>query len=250
MSRDIAPRERRSGGGRWTVWLALLLAAPSTAAPLDALGDPDQFRRDIEALNHKPLPDGEPLARAVGAAVAVDSQQRGRCAPARITLGPLEPVSLDGSITAMIEKGQIENAWLVSVKLDDCPPADPIRVLLFRSADGRKLQGVFAGQGESLAWPTLSRAALRATVAKAVARLRLADPKCAPRELTPVAVRIADRSADLGPNVYGIRLKGSWSEVWAFEPCGHRIAVPIRFTTDGKGGAHWDIDQSRIVYRP
>jgi hypothetical protein len=226
------------------------MAGMAAAAPPDPRGDPDQFRRDIEALNRKPLPAGEPLASAVGAAVALDSQQRGRCAPGKIRLGPLEPVSLDGMITRMIAQGQIENAWLVSVRLDNCPPADPIRVLLFRSADGAKLQGLFAGQGESLAWPTLSRETLRITVTKAVAKLRLADPKCTPRDLTPIAVRIAERSPDLGPNVYGIRLKGWWSEVWAFDPCGHRIAVPVRFTTDGKGGAYWDIDESRIVYAP
>ncbi|RYG20378.1 hypothetical protein EON82_20300 [bacterium] len=159
-------------------------------------------------------------------------------------------MTLDGSITAMIEKGQIENAWLVSVKLDNCPPADPIRVLLFRSADGEKLQGLFAGQGESLAWPTLSREALRVTVAKTVDRLRIADPKCTPRDLTPIGVSVAERSPDFGPNLYGIRLKGWWSEVWAFEPCGHKVAVPIRFTTDGKGGAYWNVDVSKIVFVP
>ena len=233
-----------------TALIGIAFAGIATAAPLDPLGDPDQFRRDIEALNRKKLPDGEPLARAVGAAVALDSQQRGRCAPGKIRLGPLEPVSLDGTITTMIAKGQIENAWLVSVKLDNCPPADPTRVLLFRSSDGAKLQGLFAGQGESLAWPSLSREALRITVNKAVARLRLADPKCTPRDLTPIAIRIAARSPDLGPNVYGIRFKGWWSEVWAFEPCGHKIAVPIKFTTDGKGGAYWDVDESSIVYVP
>ncbi len=230
--------------------ICIAAASVAAAAPLDPNGNPDQFRRDIEAINRQPLPEGEALARAVGAAVAADAQQRSRCAPAKISLGKLEPVTLDGMITAMIVQRQIENAWLVSVRLDNCPPADPIRVLIFRAADGARLQGAFAGQGETIAWPTLARDTLRSAVAKAVERLRIADPKCTPRDMTPGSIRIAERSPDLGPNVYGLRLKGWWSEVWAFEPCGHKIAVPIKFTTDGKGGAYWDIDTPRIVYVP
>ncbi len=229
---------------------ALTFTAGAAAAPFDPTGDPEQLRRDLVELNSKPLPEGEPLAQAVGGAVAIDAKQRSRCAPSKISLGKLEPVSLDGMVAGMISRGEIENAWLVSVKLDNCPPADPIRVLLFRAADGQRLQALFAGQGESLAWPTLSREGLRSTVAKAVAKLRVNDPKCTPRDMTPTGVRVAERSPDLGPSVYGLRLKGSWTEVWAFEPCGHKIAVPITFRTDGKGGAYWDIDPNRIIYVP
>lgn len=228
--------------------IALASGAPALPAPPDPLGDPDQFRRDVEDLNRKPLPDGETLARAVGDAVLVDARVRGRCQPKKISIGKLDPVTLDGMIAGMIAAGQIENGWITSVKLDDCPPADPIRVLLFRMADGATLNGVFAGQGESLAWPTLSREALRATVGAASQRLHVEDPQCAPRELTPTGVRVTGTSPDLGPSQYGIRLKGSWTELWTFEPCGHRLGIPIAFRTNGAGGAWWDIDQAGIQF--
>jgi len=226
----------------------LIVATPLAAAPLDPLGDPAVFKRDLEELNRNPLPDDAALARAVGTAVAVDARQRGRCAPKKIRLGKLAPVSLDGMITTMIAKGQIENGWLVRVTLDDCPPADPIRVLLLRAADGRTLQGIFAGQGTSYAWPSLSREALRGAVSTALKQLRTADSACNPRDITPTGMRIAGSSADLGPDVYGIRLKGSWNETWTFEPCGHRIEVPIAFRTNGNGGAYWDIDDAGVRY--
>lgn len=228
--------------------ICLFAAAPLAASPLDPLGDPAQFQRDIEAINRKPLPSGEALARAVSAAVAVDAKVRGRCAPGSISIGKLAPVTLDGMITAMIAKGEIENGWVTLVKLDDCPPADPIRILLLRAADGTSLQGIFAGQGESLAWPSLSREALRATSAIMLQQLRTADPKCAPNDVTPTGVQVAGNSPDFGPDQYGIRLKGSWSEVWTFEPCGHRIAIPISFRTNGSGGAYWDIDRNGVLY--
>lgn len=233
---------------RSVVLVCALLAVPAAAVSLDPLGDPDQFRRDVEELNRAPPPEGEPLARAVGNAVMVDARVRGRCQPKKISIGKLEPVTLDGMITGMIVAGQIENGWIVPVKLDDCPPADPIRVLLLRMADGKTLNGIFAGQGESLAWPTLSREALRATVGAASQRLRTGDPQCAPRELTPTGVRVTGTSPDLGPSQYGIRLKGSWSELWTFEPCGHRLSIPIAFRTNGTGGAYWDIDQGGILF--
>ncbi|KQX21683.1 MULTISPECIES: hypothetical protein [unclassified Sphingomonas] len=233
---------------RWIVLVCGLVAAPAAALPLDPLGDPDQFRRDVEEINRAPLPDGEPLARAIGDAVMVDARVRGRCQPKKISIGKLDPVTLDGMITGMIVAGQVENGWIVPVKLDDCPPADPIHVLLLRMADGKTLNGIFAGQGESLAWPTLSREALRATVGAASQRLRADDPQCAPRELTPTAVRVTGTSPDLGPSQYGIRLKGSWNELWTFEPCGHRLSIPIAFRTNGAGGAYWDIDQGGILF--
>ncbi|MES2497436.1 MAG: hypothetical protein V4618_15080 [Pseudomonadota bacterium] len=227
---------------------ALLAAAAAQAAPLDPLGSPDQFRRDIEEINRKPLPDGEPLARAVGNAIMVDAKMRGRCQPKKISIGKLEPMTLDGMVTGMIAAGQIENGWITAVKLDDCPPGDPIRVLLLRAADGRSLQAIFAGQGESLTWPTLAREALRITVGSAMQLLRTADPRCAPKDLTATAVRVTGTSPDFGPSQYGIRLKGSWNELWTFEPCGHRLSIPITFRTNGAGGAYWEVDKAGMVF--
>lgn len=240
-------RRRRLGAA---LLAALAVASPLSAAPLDPLGDPDQFRRDIDEINRRPLPDGEALARAAGAAVLADAKLRGRCQPKKIALGQLEPVTLDGMITGMISRGEIDNGWLVSVRLEDCPPADPIRVLLVRQPGGAALRGFFAGQGETLAWPSLATEVLRAMTGATMQQLRRSDPACTPPGLTQSAVRVTSRSADLGPSQYGIRLKGSWSEVWTFEPCGHRLTIPISFRTNGSGGAYWDIDTGGILYVP
>lgn len=227
-------------------WIALATAAH--AVPLDPLGDPDQFRRDIEEINRKPPPDGEPLARAVGAAVLTDVKVRGLCQPTGMSIGRLEPITLDGMITSLIAKGQIENGWMTSVAVRGCPPADPIRVIVLRAPDGQGLQGLFAGQGETLAWPTLSREVLRAAVGAVSQRLIREDPACKPKDMTPTGIKVTGTSPDFGPSQYGIRLKGSWNEVWTFSPCGHRASVGIAFRTNGAGGAYWDIDADGMLF--
>ena len=103
-------------------------------------------------------------------------------------------------VSGMITKGMIENGWLVSATVGNCPPADPIRVLVVRAADGHSLTAMFVGQGESLAWPSVIKDALRGLVGAASQKLRASDPQCIPKDLTPTGVRIASRSADLAPD--------------------------------------------------
>ncbi len=233
--------------------LAIAAATPAPAAPkplLDPTMSPTEMARRIEGLNKLPLPDNTQLAVAVLNAVRADAARRGRCHPQTISLAPLSPVTLDAMVSDMIVKGTIENGWLVSVKIDNCPPDDPIRVLVLRAADGHSLAAFFVGQGESLAWPSVIKDALRGLVGATSQKLRAMDANCMPKDLTPTGVRVVTRSPDLTPDRYGVRFKGSWSEVWQFEPCNHRIGIPIDFIADGKGGALWKIPADKIVYRP
>jgi len=230
--------------------LAAATSPPPPRAAIDPLGTPAQVQEQIEALNARPLPENKQLAVAVLQAVQADAVRRNRCRPNSLKLGALQPVTLDAMVSGMITKGMIENGWMVSVDIANCPPADPIRVLVVRAADGHSLTAMFVGQGESLAWPSVIRDALRGLVGAASQKLRAADPQCAPKDLTPTGIRITTRSPDLAPDRFGIRFKGSWSEVWAFEPCNHRIAVPIDFRADGKGGAYWTIAADKIAYVP
>jgi len=234
--------------------LLLALAAAATPAPRAPLIDPkgthDQIQQQIDALNKLPLPDRTQLGVTVVKAVAADAIKRNRCRPHDMKIGDLRPVTLDSIVSSMIIKGMIENGWLVSVTINDCPPADPIRLIVLRSADGNSLAAMFVNQGESLAWPTAISDALPGLTGAASQKLRASDPRCEPKDLTPTGVRVISRSPDLQPEYYGVRYKGSWSEVWQFEPCNHRIGVPIDFRADGKGGTYWTITAEKIVYIP
>ena len=230
--------------------LLSLAAAASATQPkprIDPMAPPAVMQRQLEALNKLPLPDKTQLAVAVLKAVQADAAHRNRCMPHKMALSGLEPMTLDPMITGLIENGVIENGWLTSVRISDCPPADPIRVLVLRAADGHSLNANFVGQGESLAWPSLVKDALRGLVGNAAAKLRAADPNCTPKELTPSGVRVTSQTG-MGPVRYGIRYAGSWDEIWLFEMCNHRIGVPITFRADGKGGGGWSISPDKVLY--
>jgi hypothetical protein len=227
--------------------LAAIASATTPRPRINPLAPPAEMQRQLEALNKLPLPDKTQLGIAVLKAVQADAAHRNRCMPHKMAMSNLEPATLDAMVTGLIENGVIENGWLTSVRISDCPPADPIRVLVLRAADGQSLSAVFIGQGESFAWPSLVKDALRGLVGSAATKLRTADPNCTPKELTPTAVRILSQT-DMGPVRYGIRYKGAWQEIWQFEACNHRIGVPISFRADGKGGAGWTISPEKVLY--
>lgn len=233
-----------------TLMLTALIGwtATASALPLDPRGNPDQFRRDVEEINRRPLPDERLLAQAVANTLTADAARRGTCQSKKASIGKLEPVTMDGTIVQSIVAGQIENGWLISVKLEDCPPAAPIRLLVLRGTDGSSVQAIFAGQGETLAWPSLSRELLRAATGATGETLRGNDPACTPSILFPVDIKVTSTSPDFGPSVYGIRLNGSWNELWTFAPCGHRVFIPLTIRPDGLGGANWEIDRPAVRY--
>jgi hypothetical protein len=228
----------------------MALSAAAFAAPIDPTVGPQEMTRQLEALNAKALPSGEPLARVVATALRGDAERRGGCMPSKVTLGVLRPVTLDNFVTQAILGGQIENGWLLSAKIVNCPDEDVARILVLRAANGATLQAFYDGRGESLAWPSLARAVMPEIIRPALVKLATADMRCRPTDMAPVAVRVESRSADLSPDRYGLRYKGSWREVWSFGPCGHRVAVPVDFRADGQGGAGWKVDQARIAFVP
>jgi hypothetical protein len=232
----------------------LLLASLSTARAqtLSPMGTPTELQQQIIALNKKPLPDGPPLAIAVMRAVQADAILRNRCRPTNIQLGPLRPVTLDNIVSALIQKGEIENGWLVSATPTNCPSAQPIRLLVVRAADGKSVNAFFSGQGESLTWPSLARDMLQGLSLSFTRKVQAADPQCVPKpaDMTATGAQVSERSADLLPEQYGVRFKGSWTEVWSYAACGHQVAIPVSFKADGKGGAYWTIQDTNMLFVP
>jgi hypothetical protein len=73
---------------------------------------------------------------------------------------------------------------------------------------------------------------------------------CDGKDLKMGPTRIADESKDLGPDLYGIRYTGTWTEIWRFETCGAKFDVPVEFRPDGDGGAYTNIKADTIKVVP
>jgi hypothetical protein len=63
-----------------------------------------------------------------------------------------------------------------------------------------------------------------------------------------VSAQIVREHPGLGPDFYGVRLTGSWDEMWTVAVCNGRAQVPITFTADGNGGATTAIDSKSVRF--
>lgn len=160
-----------------------------------------------------------------------------RCVPTGITVSPLQPASASQEAWPMITHNEIMNAWTTSASAVGCPGALPERFLVLRLPpdDAIRIIGVVAGT-------TLTSFAQMKDASTAVGNAALAasqavDPQCTMDGMDILYAQVVREHADLGPDFYGVRLTGSWDELWTVAVCNGRAAVPITFTADGNGGA-------------
>lgn len=73
------------------------------------------------------------------------------------------------------------------------------------------------------------------------------NPDCDGSDMTMSSSRVISENEDLGPDIYGVRYTGSWSESWRFAACGNQYDVPVSFTADGDGGAYTNIAGGEIT---
>jgi hypothetical protein len=145
---------------------------------------------------------------------------------------------------------QLRGGWTVLARHPACDPA-PVRYMVVQDAGGAfRTFRVNRGQShahESLIGDTWPLVILSAEAFLARAKIACKDGKAAKLGVT----RIADES-ELGPDLFGVRYKGSWTEIWPVEICSETLDVSIIFTADGDGGAYTNIkgDQIRRVTQP
>jgi hypothetical protein len=137
----------------------------------------------------------------------------------------------------MITHNEIKNAWTTSASAVGCPGALPERFLVLRLPpdDAIRIIGVVAGT--TLTSFAQMKEASKAVGDAALGASQVKDPKCTADGMDILSAEIVRTHPDLGPDFYGVRLAGSWDEVWTVAVCKGRATVPITFTADGNGGA-------------
>lgn len=219
------------------VGVAPAAAQPAGLATLLQMVNKQQPPPPVQSL----LP--ELLSRTQKAARA-----EGRCVPTAVTVAPLQPASASQEALPMITHNEIKNAWTTSASAVGCPGALPERFLVIRIPpdDAIKIIGVVAGT-------TLTSFAQMKEASKAAGEAALAagqakDPSCTADGMDISSTRIVREHPGLGPDFYGVRLTGSWDEVWTLKLCNGRATVPITFTADGNAGATAAIDPKTVTF--
>lgn len=227
--------------------IALLAGVAVAATP--AVAQPAGLATLLKMVNAQqpppPLPSIEPelLARTRKAAEA-----EGRCVPAAITIAPLQPASASQEALPMITHNEIKNAWTTSAQAVGCPGALPERFLVLRLPpdDAIRIIGVVAGT--TLTSFAQMKEASKAAGAAALAAGQAKDPACTADGMDILTTELVREHPGLGPDFYGVRLAGSWDEVWTLKLCNGRATVPITFTADGNAGTTTAIDQRSVRF--
>ena len=94
------------------------------------------------------------------------------------------------------------------------------------------------GSGETLANASVLMDAHRMVGPLMLIEFERRGVKCDASNFLLGEIKVTERGDDLGEEIFGARLKGSWTETWEFTGCGMRGSVPIEFRWDGAGGAY------------
>jgi hypothetical protein len=176
------------------------------------------------------------------------ARAEGRCVPTSVTVAPLQPASASQEALPMITHNEIKNAWTTSAQAVGCPGALPERFLVLRLPpdDAVRIIGVVAGTTLTSfaqmkqASPAIGNAALAAAQAM--------EATCTSEGMDILSTRLVREHPGLGPDFYGVRLTGSWDEVWTLTLCKGQATVPVTFKADGNGGADPSIDPRTVRF--
>ena len=167
------------------------------------------------------------------------------CLPTDIAVGEIRPATASKLAAAGINSKQLKNIWTTFGKLEGCPSAAPARFMVIRMADNSLLVRM-VNTGETLTTTSQMRDTSASAAMAAMIAVRNAVPDCKGDDMSMGDTRIATRAPDLGPDFYGARYAGSWSEVWRFKVCGREADVPLDFRADGTGGVYSNIPGAEV----
>jgi hypothetical protein len=201
-----------------------------------------EYARFVEEANRAaPPPSAAEISPIALETLQTRHRELGRCVPTGLSLGEPRPITATRHISEMIRRGEVRNAWTVYARLEGCEERRPLHLVVVRPADGPLLVAPLV-YGEAIANPTVVLDVRDPAGMAAAAMARQLVPGCA--AVTLEGFRSVSQSADLSPDFYGVRYRGSWREAWSFTACGRRIELPITFTADGQSGTSYSIHAS------
>ncbi|HEX8623931.1 MAG TPA: hypothetical protein VF782_02510 [Allosphingosinicella sp.] len=203
----------------------------------------------LQEINAKaPQPAVAKIEAAVIETLKAMAAARGTCVPQKLTIADVAPATGSRDVLQGVVGGQLRNGWTAYATHGGCPGTEPFRYLIIEKSDG-SLLALQVNEGRSLASPAIMRDTSMQAALMALQKAKSLDSKCDGRDMAMGAARVVGQSKDLGPQIYGARYVGTWSEAWRFTTCGKTFEVTVHFTPDGDGGAYTNVkgDQVAVV---
>lgn len=226
--------------------LGIAIAAQPEAAPAQ---HPMVLAKLQEINAQAPQPPADQLKQAVMGTAKAFGDANGACVPSDAAIADIAPATGSRDVLQAIVAGQLRNGWTLYATHAGCPGAGPVRYLIAQKADSTLL-AFQVNEGRTHASPAIMRdTSAQAAMAAHIKALSL-DKSCDGKDMRMGPTRITAESEDLGPDIYGARYVGSWSEVWRFQLCGRTFDVPVDFRPDGDGGAYTQIKADQIALVP
>lgn len=198
-----------------------------------------------------PTPEASIVKDQIMKAAAAIQKRTGGCVISSTEIEKITPSTGVRYVLEGIAFRRLRNGWTVEAKHQNCG-SDISRYLIVQTSDG-SLETIRMNKGRSNANESLISDTLPSAYIAAASVIRNAGGKCDIRSAESAILgttRIANEEPGLGPDVYGVRYTGSWTEIWPIMICNRTVEVPVRFTGDGDGGAYNDIKGSKARLLP
>lgn len=222
----------------------IMLVPPGSVSAQNAL----VLSKLAEWNDAAPLPGDEALRLAIRKTAQEIYGTTATCSVSDMSIGKVEPATADRYIFNGRIRGNLRNGWFATVQMAKCDTA-PVRFMIIQQADA-SLKAIRVNRGLSHAWESLIADTFMPARLAADAALQRKGLNCSADAKAALGiVRISSEEPDLGPVQFGIRYKGSWTEIWPVQLCGHTVEIAVAFTADGDGGAYHRIagDRTRVL---
>lgn len=231
-------------------WIGSGIVAAAAAFSGAAFAQHPMVVSKLQEINAQaPQPSPDQLRQAVAETAKAFGEANKVCVPKQIALADPAPATGSRDVLQAVLSGHARNAWTVYATYTGCPASEPIRYLVIQKADN-SLMAVQVNEGRTYTSPAIMRDTSMQAAIGALQKARALDTGCDGKDLKMGPTRIAEQSKDLGPDVYGARYVGSWSEVWRFETCGRKFDVRVDFRPDGDGGAYTNVKGDAVAVVP
>lgn len=196
-----------------------------------------------------PTPSDKTLKMEVLSTAKTLHSSSDACSTSEVLIEQIHPATAERFVFSSILSQRMRNAWTVIARLPGCDNI-PARYMIMQNMDD-SLRTIRVNRGVSYAWDSLISDTLPLVRITALAALKRKGIDCKEDPGFKLGVtRIASEGQDLGRDLFGVRYKGNWGEIWPIQTCDQKVEIAVSFTADGDGGAYSHIPGDKVVILP